>query len=58
MSIYRAKALEHYHHRRLADIAVESFSRRLILLLWVLLALLLVGGASLFNCVNRSLPHA
>jgi hypothetical protein len=58
MSIYRAKALEHYHHRRLADVAVEPFSGRLILILWILLAILVFGGAWLLIWVNRSFPHA
>jgi hypothetical protein len=57
MSIYRTKALEHYHYRRQADVAVEPFSRRLIVALWLLVALLVLGGAALFIWLNRSLPH-
>lgn len=58
MSIYRAKALEHYRYRRQADIAVEPFSGRLIVTLWIILALLIFGGGSLFIWMNGRLPHA
>jgi hypothetical protein len=57
MSIYRAKALEYYHYRRQADVAVEPFSGWLIVTLWSLVALLVLGGAALFIELNRSLPH-
>jgi len=40
------------------EVTVEPFSGRLIVALWILLALLVFGGAALFVWMNRSLPHA
>jgi hypothetical protein len=56
-SIYRAKALEHYYNRTQETVALNSFSRRLIVSLWILMALLCAGGAWIAWYMSRSLSH-
>jgi hypothetical protein len=58
MNIYRATALAHYRHRREADVIVEAFSGRVVVALWIVLAILVLGGMWLIVSLNGSLPNA